>query len=246
MNIKGISVIMPTYNQGAFISRAIASLICQTFTNWELIIINDGATDYTEDIVNGYLDDKRIKYFRNKYNEGLGACLNKGIDLASNNLIAYLPSDDIYFSQHLESLFNKLIENEGAALVYSGVIYKYRDNGFSSTAQQSEDKLEEYPLQLVQVLHKKTQDKWMERDELVTDDLDSMFWIKLLSGGKPVPTMQITCEWVSHPEQRHKLTSESHGGGIYAYKNYYNVKIEHIYNIKINNLKNYYNTKLII
>src|SRR3954447_24708781 len=102
--LSGISVLMPTYNQGAFISRAIASLFLQTFENWELIIINDGSTDYTGEVV-GEFHDRRIRYFSHEQNEGIGGCLNKGIQIACFDYIAYLPSDDIFFKDHLASLY---------------------------------------------------------------------------------------------------------------------------------------------
>lgn len=63
-----ISVIMPTYNQGAFISRAIKSLLLQKFNDWELIIINDACTDYTDQVINEYINDQRIMVFKNKTN----------------------------------------------------------------------------------------------------------------------------------------------------------------------------------
>lgn len=88
------SVIMPTYNQAAFIRRAIASLLKQTCNRWELIIINDGSTDNTEEFVKSYLSDVRITYIHNKINRGLGFALNQGLNVARYNYVAYLPSDD--------------------------------------------------------------------------------------------------------------------------------------------------------
>lgn len=91
---RAFSVIMPTYNQAAFIRRAIASLLRQTFDKWELIIVNDGSTDNTEEFLKSYLSDRRIKYVRNKVNKGLGFALNQGLNAARYNYVAYLPSDD--------------------------------------------------------------------------------------------------------------------------------------------------------
>lgn len=61
---KYFSVIMPTFNQCAFIRRAIQSLMMQTYTNWELIIVNDGCTDETEEYIADYLKDPRIIYVK--------------------------------------------------------------------------------------------------------------------------------------------------------------------------------------
>ena len=96
-----ISVIMPTYKHKHFIRRAIASLQAQTFNDWELIIVNDASPDATEDIIPAHLDDKRIQYYSNNENQGLGACLNFGIEKAQGSYIAYLPSDDVIYKDHL-------------------------------------------------------------------------------------------------------------------------------------------------
>jgi glycosyltransferase involved in cell wall biosynthesis len=211
----GISVIMPTFNQSTFIIRAVESLKAQTHQRWELVIINDGSTDNTSEVLKPYLDDARISYLENAVNLGLGACLNKGLTAASFDLIAYLPSDDIYYKAHLETLVNKLQENEKAVLAYSGVRYRYN--------RKAEGRIDGFPLQLVQVLHKRTEDQWMERDELVTDDLARMFWNKLSQQGEFAPTNTMTCEWVDHPDQRHKIIQEPLGG-INPYKLRYGVQ----------------------
>lgn len=128
---------MPTYNQGHFISRAMKSLQLQSFKNWELVIINDGATDYTDDIVIEYLTDMRIKYLKNKKNQGLGYSLNKGLQNASHDLIAYLPSDDVYFEDHLQKLYDTIVADEDCMLAYSGMLYSYTNSNFSHFAQET-------------------------------------------------------------------------------------------------------------
>lgn len=241
-DLQGVSVLMPTYNQGSFISRAIASVQLQTFQNWELIIINDGSSDYTAEVVKDYLKDERIWYYENPQNKGLGVCLNTGLERSKYNLIAYLPSDDIYFADHLNSLYESIRSNEGTILAYSGVLYNYEDNPTASAAESAIGKITGYSLQLVQVLHRKTSDRWIEREELVTDSLDRMFWDKLTQQGGQVNTRQISCEWASHPEQRHKIIQETSGGGIYTYKQYYQVKQPLIYHSTKGNYINEFNS----
>lgn len=219
---EGISVLMPTYNQGSFISRSIKSILLQSFQQWELIIINDGCTDYTEEVVKEYLSDERIKYFKNDKNEGLGFSLNKGIENASFDLIAYLPSDDIYFKDHLQVLYNTIVCDKKCILAYSGMLHNYNSGTFSHAGEETL-LIDDSQFQLVQVLHKKTDCKWVEREELVTDQLNKMFWDEFIKGGKILPTKQITCEWVNHPQQRHKLIRETSYGGINIYKNHYHV-----------------------
>ena len=84
-DIDGFTVIMPTYNQSGFIRNAIRSIFEQTFKNWELIIVNDGSTDYTERCISDYLRDHRVRYLKNPENQGLGYSINLAIDKAKYN-----------------------------------------------------------------------------------------------------------------------------------------------------------------
>jgi glycosyltransferase involved in cell wall biosynthesis len=238
MKTTGISVIMPTYNQVAFIRRAIASLYAQLHQVWELIIINDGCTDSTEDTIKEYFLDTRIRYFKNKKNEGLGYCLNKGMQQAAFNYICYLPSDDIFYANHLSSLLHKIESEHHFLWCYSGVNYGYADTPSGAFFNAELGKIEGSNLQLVQVMHKKTACKWVERKEMVTDDLDRMFWSKLTAEGNCTNTGIITCEWVDHPHQRHKIIQESNSGGIYLYKRYYTVNEPIIFQSTVGNLIN--------
>ncbi|MCF3110626.1 glycosyltransferase family 2 protein [Niabella sp. CC-SYL272] len=224
-NLAGISVIMPTYNQGAFIKRAITSLFAQHFNNWELIIVNDGSSDYTEDLVQEYIQEGRIHYYKNSENKGLGFCLNLGIQYANYEYISYLPSDDIYYADHLSSLFSTLSVRSDAVLCYSGLTYNNSDNYATGlSVERTVGPIEDKGLQLVQVMHRKTAFKWVERDVFVTADLNKMFWEQLKQVGQFVGSKNISCEWVSHPLQRHKIISKKFGGGLPFYKEYYGVK----------------------
>src|SRR5205085_3105452 len=125
MSVPSVSVLMPTYKQAYFIARAIASLQAQTLTNWELVIIDDGSPDSTHVVVGQYLSDTRIHYHRLACNRGLGFALNYGISLTQAPLIAYLPSDDVYYADHLQSLVSCLEASPQAVLAYAGVRYHY-------------------------------------------------------------------------------------------------------------------------
>lgn len=199
-----ISVIMPTFNRAAFIERAIESLIAQRLNSWELIVIDDGSEDGTPSLIERYMADRRIRLYSFDYNRGMGAALNRGLDRARARWVAYLPSDDVYYPEHLLGMATLLQAGGDAILAYSGVRY-----GSNRTCQGI---IDGEGLQLVQVMHRKTPDRWMERSELVTDDLERMFWGRLRLRGRFAATNQVTCEWVSHPEQRHRILREPEGG----------------------------------
>jgi glycosyltransferase involved in cell wall biosynthesis len=199
-----VTVVMPTFRQARFIQRAIESLRAQSFEAWRLLIIDDGSPDETAAVVAPFLRDPRVKYVPLGVNQGLGRALNVGLDMAETEFIAYLPSDDIYFRDHLATLVAHLDRQPQAVAAFSGVRHHY--NRMAETTAPGE------PPQLVQCLHHRVDARWLERGELITDDLDRMFWSRLRQQGEIVETRLVTCEWVDHPSQRHKLIREPKGG----------------------------------
>ncbi|MBA3665078.1 MAG: glycosyltransferase [Bacteroidetes bacterium] len=117
-NNNFVSVIMPAYNASAFISEAIKSILNQTYSNFEFIIINDGSTDSTEKIIRQY-NDSRIVYIKNESNLGLIESLNKGISIAKGVFIARMDADDISLPARLLKQVEALEFNSGLVAVGS-------------------------------------------------------------------------------------------------------------------------------
>lgn len=122
-----ISVILPAYNASLYIGYAIESILKQSYPHFELIIIDDGSTDDTEEIVSGY-GDSRIRYIKNKTNLRLIKTLNKGIDLASGDYIARMDADDIAFPDWLENAIGGF-EDAPYASVVNQLDYEMSDDG---------------------------------------------------------------------------------------------------------------------
>lgn len=114
-----VSVIISTYNGGKYISRAIESIISQTFSDWELIILNDGSKDNTKEIVKNYADkDSRIIYIENEKNLGIYKSANKGLKLAKGEYIARIDDDDEWIDKYkLEKQVEFLDKNKDYILV---------------------------------------------------------------------------------------------------------------------------------
>lgn len=110
MNIK-FSVLMPAYNASRFIQESIDSVLNQTFSDFELIIINDGSVDDTEKIILSY-SDSRIKYVKNDRNLGLIKTLNEGLNYAHGEYIARIDADDIALPQWLDVQYKILIKQQ--------------------------------------------------------------------------------------------------------------------------------------
>lgn len=97
-----VSIIMPSYNTGAYIKETINSVVLQTYDNWELIIVDDCSTDNTDEVVQPFLNDQRIRYLKNERNSGAAISRNKALREARGKWIAFLDSDDLWMPDKLE------------------------------------------------------------------------------------------------------------------------------------------------
>jgi glycosyltransferase involved in cell wall biosynthesis len=107
------SIIIPLYNREKTISRAIESILNQTFQDFEVIIVDDCSNDYSAKIVHEYkLRDARIKYLKNEINQERCVSRNKGIQIALGKYICFLDSDDYHLPIHLETFYHKILEEK--------------------------------------------------------------------------------------------------------------------------------------
>ncbi|MBU2018619.1 MAG: glycosyltransferase family 2 protein, partial [Bacteroidetes bacterium] len=111
---------MSVYNGDKFLFEAIDSILHQTFTDFEFLIINDGSTDKTEEIILSF-NDTRIVYHKNMSNEGLINCLNFGLLIAKGDYIARMDADDIAYPQRFEKQFLFMESNPEVGLLGSWV-----------------------------------------------------------------------------------------------------------------------------
>lgn len=115
-----VSIIMPTYNCGQFIAESIKSVLAQTYTNWELLIVDDCSTDNTNKVVLAY-HDERIHYFCNEKNYGAAITRNRALQGAKGKYIAFLDSDDLWEPTKLEKQI-AFMEKNGYAFTYHDYI----------------------------------------------------------------------------------------------------------------------------
>lgn len=119
-----MSIVMPAYNRAHFLGDAIDSILAQTFKDWELVLIDDGSTDATEELVSSY-HDLRIRYYNFGHN-GISFSRNIGNLLSRGEIIVVADSDDINLPGRLE-VIGKEMEGSGAGLVYSSLYYLHVD-----------------------------------------------------------------------------------------------------------------------
>jgi glycosyltransferase involved in cell wall biosynthesis len=118
-----VSVVLPTYNRAANTERAIRSVLRQSLTDLELIVVDDASTDDTEGVVNAF-DDPRIDYVRHEVNRGGSAARNTGIERSSGEYIAFLDDDDVWHPEKLERQVEEM-ESRSEDWVASYCDYEY-------------------------------------------------------------------------------------------------------------------------
>lgn len=115
-----VTVLMPVYNGGKYLKKAVDSILNQTFKEFELLIINDGSTDNSMEVLHSY-NDSRIRIVTNEQNLRLIKTLNKGIDLATGEYIARMDCDDIADPRRLEIQLKYMEKNPDVAVCGTGV-----------------------------------------------------------------------------------------------------------------------------
>ena len=106
-----VSIITPSYNTAKFIGKTIESVQNQTYQNWEMIIVDDCSTDNTDEVIDGYLSDQRIKYIKNEKNSGAAVSRNRALRETKGKWIAFLDSDDLWSPKKLEKQISFMEKN---------------------------------------------------------------------------------------------------------------------------------------
>jgi len=134
-----VSIIVPVYNVELYLEECLYSIINQTFEDIEIILINDGSTDHSLEIMEKFAKkDNRIKIISQK-NKGVSEARNAGILIASGDYILFVDSDDVILTNTIEILYNKIIQT-GSDLLLGNVLYYY-PNGSKVLVSKRNDEL---------------------------------------------------------------------------------------------------------
>jgi len=115
-----LTVLMPVYNAEKYLKEAIDSILNQSFQDFEFLILDDGSTDNSVDIIKGY-DDQRIRLTENEKNLGISRTLNKGIEMSNTEIIARMDADDICLGERLKKQISYLEDNTDVCMISSNV-----------------------------------------------------------------------------------------------------------------------------
>jgi glycosyltransferase involved in cell wall biosynthesis len=180
-----VSVIIPTYNRGYIVGEAIESVLSQTFDDFEIMVVDDGSTDNTRNVVN-FINDNRIKYFY-KNNGGVSSARNMGLDKAAGEYIAFLDSDDLWPENYLQTMVTHLQTKPEYGAAYcattlqkpDGQIIKYDNFGRCKSGQITRYLFKNSVIwPSVAVLRKEAVNS-MFFDELLTNAEDSDFFLRV-------------------------------------------------------------------
>ena len=130
-----ISIVTPVYNAAAFICQTMEMVQAQTYTDWELILVDDGSKDNSCELIEAYLQenpDKRIRLIKKEKNEGAALSRNRGIKEAKGRYIAFLDADDVWLSHKLQRQMEFMEETE-AGFVFSA--YEFGDEDAVGTGR---------------------------------------------------------------------------------------------------------------
>lgn len=196
-----VSVVMAAHNAERFIEEAIRSVMGQTFTHWELLVIDDGSTDRTDEIVQRLMqEDKRITLLNNEKNMGVAMTRNRGFDLCRGEYVALLDSDDIWHPYKLEKQLARLKE-AGADFAYCSYaivdsdLKKVKDDYTVPDQVSFEKLLRENVIGCSTVLlSRKIVDKHRFQPDFYHEDY--VLWLDLLrSGYKAVGCPETLVDW---------------------------------------------------
>lgn len=113
-----VSVVIPTFNHGRYVGEAVRSALDQSYQDLEVIVIDDGSTDDTREVIRGF--GGRVRYFHQE-NRGLAAARNRGIEESRGSFVAFLDADDLWLPRKLERQLEVFDQHPSASLVYAGI-----------------------------------------------------------------------------------------------------------------------------
>jgi glycosyltransferase involved in cell wall biosynthesis len=128
------SILIPTFNRAYIISDAIKSALAQTYADFEIVIVDDGSSDNTREIVEQFKDD-RVRYVRHAVNKGCSAACNTAVESARGEIVAFLDSDDVWKPEYLQRQVNFLSSHPDVDIVFSDMELQERDKTFPSLMQ---------------------------------------------------------------------------------------------------------------
>jgi len=200
------SIVIPTYNRANLIGKTLDSILLQRFTDFEVIVVDDGSRDNTQDVVKGY-SDSRIRYYK-KENGERGAARNYGRKLANGNYINFFDSDDLMYPNHLQVARAMTDQWRNPELFYLGYDFKNGDGVVTEQVNTLND--QSYRQAMFDnflscngvFLRKDIADAYpFEEDRKLASAEDWELWIRLMSRYPLRYSNEITTSVINHDQR---------------------------------------------
>lgn len=219
-----VSVIIPAYNAGRFLGEALESVLRQTFQDFEVIVVDDGSTDNTAEVVARFADSRTLYIYHEK-NRGLPAARNTGICASMGKYVAFLDADDWYLPRKLEVQVSYLNEHPTTGLVASGWVETDAQGKMFRVVKPWPNttrsfSLKECVLGLPLVVHcVLVRREWLETVGLFDESMrwveDTDLWLRLLAAGCQFAWLpEIVCCRRFHAHNMSREVKRMHDGGI--------------------------------
>ncbi|MHB8931596.1 MAG: glycosyltransferase family 2 protein, partial [Melioribacteraceae bacterium] len=212
-----ISVIVPTYNRKDSLAEAIQSILHQTISYYEIVVVNDAGEDVV-DVIKAF-DDPRIKYYSHQTNKGLAATRNTGLKNSKGQYICFLDDDDIFYPNHLITLMTA-IKNTTLKVVYTDAyrnIQRKKNGAYESIKKECQYSLD-YSQKILLVMNiapvqcflfdRIVLSKGIIFDEVLTTHEDWEFWIKLSIETDFLHVKEITSEYRHRIDKTNMVTTK--------------------------------------
>ncbi|MCF8408708.1 MAG: glycosyltransferase [Crocinitomicaceae bacterium] len=224
------SIIIPAYNREHLIEDTIRSVINQTYTNWECVVVDDGSTDNTKNVILSLSEnDNRIKYIYQK-NAERSAARNNGVKNALGEYICFLDSDDFYTNDHLSNLFEKINSNIAPCLLVTSFVKTINGKDYSvkiDSLESFESKTKYIFFSGIipsRVCGNKLIFQKYQFDEDITIVEDSILWSRILREFPIIELQETTVKYVLHDSNSINLNSKTAWkklAGLYKMSNRY-------------------------
>lgn len=232
-----VSVVIPTYNHAHFLGKAIKSVVDQTYSNWEMIIVDNHSTDDTDVVVSSFGDD-RIQLLKIHNNGVIASSRNKGIKAAHGQWIAFLDSDDCWYSEKLEIALDSVISDNSIDVISTDELMINNQTGVSSVLRYGPYENDFYKVLLMHgnrlspsaTLVKRT---FLEQHALLFNESagyiaveDYDLWLRLaLNGAKFKFLPSVQGEYIIHPGNNSAQLLRQR-------KNFENLLRDHVFHIQ--------------
>jgi len=216
-----VSICIPAYKAEAFIAETLACVRGQTFTDWELIVTEDGTKDRTEEIVAAFAKTahQAVIYNRHAVNQGLPSTRNTGIKSARGQWIAFLDSDDLWLPNHLSSLVDRAVKSNDDIVFAGSIRFDHDTKNTVGENIPTPEQLQSLPIALymgsLSIMPSSVMIKRhaFERFGLISAEFphvnDTEFWLRVLRGGGRISYAgNATCLYRQHAGSMSKRSSE--------------------------------------